>query len=170
MAPILATAFIAIIALVLPAVTGPVLPRLDYPPPLGFTQGFDFLDLTFTLYAEKNCNGEPAAISKGSYGIYKAYQMQSYRLSRPLYEEEKLDFYSGSETDLYSSSETDLLVNNTIDHALDGQPAETCWVYDTTAGVDATTHDNGAESHGRHQGCHTLDKNEWCAVIWKTSE
>ena len=88
--------------------------------------------------------------------------MYSYHLSRELGTSEVLDFYSGSATDLK--------VNNTYDPALDGHYTEACWLYDATAGVNATTKDSADRSgphHGRNQGCHTLNKNEWCAVIWK---
>ncbi len=160
MALILATAFLAIAALALPDPTS-LLAR-DFPPVVGFDTGSLFKDLTFTIYSEADCNDEAAGTYTGSYGLYEAYQMQSYHLSRALNGTENLDFYAGSGTDMQ--------VNNTIDHTLDGHYTEACWVYDATAGLNATTHDKAAEHgehHGRDEGCHTLDKNEWCAMIWK---
>ncbi|CAF9932991.1 MAG: hypothetical protein ALECFALPRED_005459 [Alectoria fallacina] len=153
----LTTAFLATTALALPTSTDPVLPQA-----LGFDSGLDFLELTFTIYAEKDCKGEPAGIYVGSYGYYEAYQMQSYRLSRDLYDNERLDFYSGSETDQPH-------VNHSIVHTLDSHYTEACWLYDVTAGVNATEHDNINEHQGSNKGCQTLIENEWCAVIWKTS-
>ena len=165
MALILTTAFIAIIALALPnpKPTINILPP-KLPQPLGSRSGAPFsLDLTFTIYAEPDCNGEPAGVYTSSYGFYEAYQMQSYHLSRALLWPETLDFFAGIGGD-------DEPANHTIDHTLDGHYTESCLLFDVRAGVNATTHDKGvddpAESHGRNVGCHTLVRNEWCANIW----
>lgn len=87
--------------------------------------------------------------------------MNSYRLSRPLEENEVLDFYSGLATSK--------VVNNTFDSTLDGHYTEACWLYDVTAGVNATSHDDGhdEDKDGRQKGCHKLNKNEWCAIVWQ---
>ena len=161
MALILTTAFIAITALALPNPnpTSNIQSR-EFPQPLGSRSGASFsYDLTFKIYAEQNCTGEPA----GSYGFYEAYQMQSYHLSRTLGWAETLDFFAGPGGD-------DEPVNHTIDHALDGHYTESCLLFDVRAGVNATTYDKGVDdptdSHGRNVGCHTLVRNEWCANIW----
>ena len=149
---IFAIAFIAVTALALPNSINPLLPR-DFPPPLGINQGHDFSGLTFKLYAEKDCKGDPAGIYTGSYGFYEAYQMQSYNLSRQLMANEVLDFYSGLRPDSRDK--------NKFNHGVNGHYTEACWMYDTTAGVNATT--DGL--HGTHLGCHTLKNIEWCAMI-----
>ena len=161
MAIVLMTAVIAAIALALPNPAYPILPR-DLPQPFGLDQGTDFRDLEFKIYAEPKCKGERAGDYTGSYGFYEAYQMQSYHLSRDLYDNETLEFYSGSGPGME--------VDNTIDHSLDGHYTASCWVYDTTAGVNATADDKAVEQGGHlglggMEGCHTLNKNEWCAVI-----
>ncbi|KAF6228848.1 hypothetical protein HO133_006959 [Letharia lupina] len=157
---ILATAFIAITALALPNPTNSILPR-DFPEPLGRNQGSPFTALTFTIYEEPHCKGEPAGTYTGSYGFYEAHQMQSYRLTRTLTIHEVLDFYSGSATDL--------TVNNTHDPTKNGHYTEACWLYDATAGINATEKDQatgGGGHNGKTAGCHTLNKNEWCAILW----
>ena len=159
MALILTSALMAVTALALPNPINTLAPR-DIPQPIGFSQGIAFLDLTFKIYPKSDCKGSPAGNYQGSYGFYDAYQMQSYHLSRTLYDDEVLDFYSGSATDSQP--------NNTIDHALDGHYTEACYVLDVTAGSDATTDDDD-NSKGRKQGCHTLKHNEWCAMIWRNS-
>ncbi|CAD6584814.1 MAG: hypothetical protein ASARMPREDX12_001758 [Alectoria sarmentosa] len=158
---LLTTAF-ALIALALPSppnLIDALLPR-DFPQPLGVYHGAPFEGLTFTIYAERNCKGTPAGIYTGDYGLYEAYQMQSYHLSRTLLDNEVLDFYSGTPTDLRAK--------NTINHNLNGHYTEACLLYDVTAGQNATT-DNSADKAGKIQGCHTLNMNEWCAVIWNNS-
>ena len=82
--------------------------------------------------------------------------MQSYHLSRSLLDNEVLDFYSGSRTDLQHK--------NTINHAMNGHYTEACWLYDATAGLNATT-DDIPRKQGVEIGCHTLNQNEWCAMI-----
>lgn len=162
MALILIIAILAIAALTLPTATNPILPR-DYPPPQGIDQGLLFSKgLEFTTYANKSCQGDGHAF-KGAYGYYAAFQMQSYSLSRSLADDEQLDFFTGNSTglpDQYS-----------VDHATDGHYTEACLFYDSTAGVNATTHDNQGhnQSHGRNNGCHTLKNNEWCANLYITS-
>lgn len=159
MALILTTAFLAVAALALSDST--TLLPLDFPPLLGSDSGSPFNGLTFTIYPDKGCQSQAAGIYTGQYGFYQAYQMQSYHLSRTLYANETLDFYAGSGTDLQ--------VNNTIDHTLDGDYTEACWVYDATAGLNATTQDKAdklSKHLGREKGCHTLNKNEWCAILW----
>ena len=171
MALILATALVAIIALALPNPPNTLSPH-DYPKAKGYLTGNQYNhNLTFTIYAEKKCTGNPQMTYSGQYGYYDAFQMQSYHLSRTLSKSEVLDFYSGSQTDLE--------VNHTIDYTLDGRYAEACWLYDATAGLNATTGDREFEEnqeyqekqkhHGRHEGCHTLVANEWCAVIWHSN-
>lgn len=161
MALILTTAFIAVTVLALPSSNDALVPR-DFPPPLGSGQGQTFSPpLTFKVYAEEHCNGDPAAIYTGSYGLYEPYQMQSYHLSRTLNSSELLDFYSGSRTDPSDKNSFNDIVN--------GHYTEACWIYDTRAGLNATTEDQAdiyGEHHGKQKGCHTLVENEWCAIIW----
>ena len=166
MALILMTAFIAVTALALPnspSLTGP-LRTSGFPVAQGVEQNIDFLDLTFTTYPKGTCQGGASGIYTGVYGFYVAHQMQSYRLTRDLFDDEALDFYSGSESDEE--------VNNTLDPSKEGHYTLSCWLYDATAGFNATTQDRASSSfsaqhHGRTQGCHTLNKNEWYAIIWK---
>ena len=165
MALILATALVAITALALPIPPNRLSPR-DFPQPQGVGQGAKFdASLTFTIYSDINCNGNPAGIYTSSYGFYEAYQMQSYHLSRNLFMNETLDFYSGSPTHPQ--------VDHAIDHSLDGHYTESCLQFDRRAGKNATTSDKPIsdlqDNHGRKKGCHTLVANEWCAVIWGNS-
>ena len=158
MARILIIAFLAIAALTLPIATNPILPR-DDPQPLGIDPRLLFSDgLEFTTYADKSCQGDGIHF-KGAYGLYEAFQMRSYKLSRSLTKNERLDFFTAFGTglpDRYS-----------VDHAMDGQYTEACVLYDSTAGVNATTHDD--QGHGTWNGCHTLKNNEWCANLYITS-
>ena len=92
--------------------------------------------------------------------------MKSYRLSRTLYEYERLDFYAGLGTDLK--------INNTVDDARNTHYTESCLQFDVTAGLNATVNEVATKNEvatnpaydGKTEGCHTLDKNEWCAIIW----
>ncbi|KAL9065675.1 MAG: hypothetical protein Q9161_008061 [Pseudevernia consocians] len=148
---ILTTVFLAVAALALS----------DFPLASEIDSGSLFNDLTFTVYPEKGCQSKAAGIYTGQYGFYEPYQMQSYHLSRTLHANETLDFYAGLGTDTQ--------VNNTIDHTMDGNYSEACWIYDATAGLNATTQDKAdklSKHLGKEKGCHTLDKNEWCALIW----
>lgn len=162
MTRILTTALIAVTAIAHPNPTNPLVPR-DFPQPVGKnSQGLDFENgLEFKIYERKNCEGSPAGVYTGNYGFYEAYQMQSYHLSRPLEGNETLDFYAGLEPVVG--------VNNTFDPTLNGQSTMSCLMYDATAGRNATEDDKAAdqaEHLGKDKGCHTLNKNEWCAVIW----
>lgn len=155
MAVILTTALFAVTALALPINTVPVSLR-DTPQALGVDPGELFpADLMFTTYAEKSCEGEGHAF-KSAYGYYDAFQMQSYSLTRSLHDYEVLDFYTGFGTGLNS--------RYAVDHAMDGNYAQACVQYNSTAGINATTYDN--KGHGRWDGCHELKNNEWCAVMW----
>lgn len=157
MALILASAFLAVAALAFPNPTNPLL-RRNFPQAQGTGQGLDFDKLTFTVYEGGDCLRQPKGVYKGSYGFYEAHQMMSYKLSRPLNPNEVLDFYSGSATDLS--------VNHTYNPAVENHYTEACWLYDATAGVNATTQDDLGREEGRKAGCHTLLQNEWCAIIW----
>ena len=162
MALILTTAFIAIIALAHPAITTPVLPRQDYPPPLGVEAGTLLpVGFSFTTYAKKSCEGEGnvfAEYTNASYGDYAPWQMRSYHLSRALKDNEKLDFFTGFGTGLQSKYSVDLVVN--------GHYTESCLQYDSTAGDDATTDDDDKDHDGRKGRCHDLKNNEWCANLY----
>ena len=167
---ILTTAFTALTALALPNPTDSPLPTLpnDFPPGLGppgllgsleadqgtqfgVAHGSPFDKLEFTVYAEPDCKGTPAGIYDGSYGFYSARQMQSYHLNRTLlHGAEQLDFYAGLLPGL-------LELNHTVDHDLDGHMSTSCLEHDFTMGLQ-----------DERVGCHTLEFNEWCAVISKT--
>ncbi len=84
--------------------------------------------------------------------------MQSYSLSRSLADDEHLDFFTGNSTGLADQY--------SVDHPTDGHYTEACLFYDSTAGVNATTHDY--QGHGRKNGCHSLNNNEWCANLYIT--
>lgn len=161
MALILFTAFISVTALALPNPTHSLLPR-EVPDDLGFDPGTPFYDLEFTVYKSSNCNGKPAATFLGQYGHFAGYQMHSYRLSRALDSAEVLDFYAGLGPDLS--------VNNTYDETRNGHSTISCLLYDVTAGHNATEGDIDKHANdrgdGRQAGCHSLNKNEWCASIW----
>ena len=145
---ILTTAFIAITALALPDPTHS-LRRRDFPQPIGQDQGKPFDKLELTVYAEQNCQGTPAGIFDGSYGFYAARQMQSYRLNRTLvHGYEQLDFYAGPLLPGY------LDLNHTVDMARNGHYTTSCLEHDTVA-----------DFIGERAGCHTLEVNQWCAVI-----
>lgn len=83
--------------------------------------------------------------------------MKSYSLSRSLDDQERLDFFTGDGVGLASKYSVDFAMD-------DANADEACVQYDSTAGVNATTHDN--KGHGRWNGCHTLNNNEWCANLW----
>lgn len=167
MALILLTAFISVTALALPNPTNSLLPR-DFPQPLGFDQGSPFDQLEIMVYSQENCGRKPAGIFDGNYGFYIGYQMKSYHLSRSLYDYENLDFYAGLGTDSK--------INNTVDDARNTHYTESCLQFDVRAGSNATISEVASEKEialqpaydGKTAGCHTLDKNEWCAIIWKT--
>ena len=157
MARILSIAFLAIAALTLPISANPILPG-DFPLPLGPDPGRPFSPgLEFTTYANKSCKGE-GHVFTSAYGYYAAFQMQSYTLNRSLTANERLDFFTGNGTGLPDRW--------SIDHAMDGHYTEACLLYDSTAGINATTHDN--QGQGRGNGCHTLNNNEWCANLYIT--
>lgn len=144
MALILTTAFIAIIALALPAITTPVLPRQDYPPPLGVEAGTLFpAGFTFTTFADKSCKGVGHVFSDdgAGYGDYAPWQMQSYHLSRDLKSYEILEFFTGFGTGLQNKY--------SVDHAMDSHYTESCLQYDSTAGTNATTDDDKDHGGGR---------------------
>ena len=157
MTALLTTAFLAATLLALPTSTTRILPRAL--PAEGVGQGDLYSQLTYTTYAEINCQGSGHTVT-GGYGYYTAYQTQSYHLSRALRNNEVLDFYTGFGTGLPSKY--------SVDHAMDGDYDDACLQYDSTAGINATTHDN--EGHGRHIGCHTLVNNEWCSNIYQTGD
>ncbi|CAD6576559.1 MAG: hypothetical protein ASARMPRED_007778 [Alectoria sarmentosa] len=153
---LLTTVILAVTALALPTSTNPILSR-QIPQSKGLGVGELFSQLTFTTYAEPSCQGSGNAFTT-AYGFFEAFQMQSYSLSRSLHANEVLDFYTGFGTGLQSKY--------SVDHAVDGHYTEACLQYDSTAGINATTNDD--EGHGRWNGCHTLNNNEWCAMIWQS--
>ena len=162
MAMILTTAISAVTALALP--DAPPVTTVTVPAPAapsGVETGLNFTaGLVFKPYKGVDFHGDPAAIFYGQYGLWEAFQMQSYHLSRALEKHEYLDFYSGIGTDGN--------INNTVDNSKNAHFSVSCLKFDLRAGVNATTSDVGNEPkfHGRHEGCHTLVRNEWCANIW----
>ena len=149
---ILKIALIAGAVLALPN-SGDILLERDIPPPLGVNQGMNFNDsLTFNLYPERNCKGNPSGIYTGTYGFYSAHDALSYSLSRPLAELENLQFFSGPGA--YNST------NN-------GHYTEQCLQLSATAGLNAT---HEKDPTGETQaGCHGLRTLQWCAIIWQES-
>ena len=177
MAMILTTAFLAVTALALPnpppvtTITTLVPPTvhpvttvtvsLPSNAPSGARTGQNFDDgLTFKPYKEVDCHGEAAAVYTGQYGLWEAYQMQSYSLSRALRNDEQLDFFAGIDANGN--------INNTADNSKNGHFTLSCFKFDVRAGANATTSDVGKDPkfHGRDEGCHTLVHNEWCANLW----
>ena len=144
---ILVIAFIAGAVLALPNPGDLLLPR-DFPQSKGLEQGSSYDNLTFTIYSEQGCKGNPSGIYTGSYGFYEPYQMQSYDLSRPLLEAETLDFFSGP---------------GEFDSTKNGHYTEVCLQYSASAGINATDDTENA----RLSGCHTLKQTQWCAILWE---
>ena len=166
MVMILTTAFIAVTALArpdAPPVVTVTVPPPPAPPSVDVGKKFDD-GLIFKPYKGVDCHGEPAAVYDGQYGLWEAFQMQSYSLSRSLGPAEQLDFYSGIGSDGN--------INYTVDNSRSGHFSTSCFQFDLRAGVNATTSDvgNHPKIHGKKEGCHTLVHNEWCANLWKDTE
>ncbi|KAM0804546.1 hypothetical protein BDR22DRAFT_836440 [Usnea florida] len=136
---ILKIAFIAGTVLALPNPNDVLLER-DIPQSLGVNQGMAYNgSLTFTIYPETNCQGNPSGIYTGSYGFYSAHHMQSYSLSRDLVGLENLEFYSGP---------------GPYNAANNGHYTLQCQQLNSIAGLNATNaNDRTTEMLS---GCHTL--------------
>ena len=149
---ILKIAFIAGAVLALPN-TGDLLLERDIPQPLGVNQGMEFNDsLTFKIFPEQNCKGNPSGIYTGSYGFYDAHDMRSYSLSRQLAELENLQFFSGPGPYVFENN---------------GHYTEQCLQVSATAGLNATHAKDRTDE--TQKGCHTLTQLQWCAIIWQES-
>lgn len=154
---LLTTAFLAATALALP--TTPLVQSRgsDNPQPLGVESGQLFDQLNFTTYESQHCTGAGRVWTGSGYGLYNVAQMQSYSLTRSLNDNEVLEFFTSLGAGLQSKY--------SVDYGLT-RYADACALYDSTAGINATTSDN--KGHGRWEGCHTLENNEACANLFQT--